>query len=169
MKTNPRAARGFTLIEVLVVIVIAGIFAAIAIPNYTAYVTRSKRSAAKTALLDAANALERNYTTNGCYNRTTVANCQAQAGAAPAVPAVAPAEGTASYAVAPDFSGSATGQTYTLRATPCGTAGTCPAGSDSFTDAECQTLTLNQAGARGIEIGGTPSGDAALIARCWQR
>lgn len=160
--TMRRAARGFTLVEMLIVIVIAGIFAAIAIPNYTNYVTRSKRSGAKTVLLDAANALERNYTTNGCYNRTTVADCQAQAGAAPAVPAVAPAEGKASYAVAVDFTGSATGQTYTLTATPCGTAGTCPAGSDAFTDAECGNLTLTQAGVRGITGTGT-------VAACWQR
>lgn len=161
-KSQMRAQGGFTLIELLVVIVIAGIFASIAIPNYTAYVNRSKRAAAKTVLLDAANALERNYTTNGCYNRTSVANCQAQAGAAPAVPAVAPAEGKASYAVTVDFSGSATGQTYTLTATPCGTAGTCPVGSDAFTDAECGNLTLTQAGVRGITGTGT-------VAACWQR
>jgi type IV pilus assembly protein PilE len=159
---GPRSGRGFTLIELVVVIVIAAIFAAIAIPNYTAYVARSKRAGAKTVLLDAANALERNYTTNGCYNRTSVANCQAQTGAAPALPAVAPAEGRASYAITVDFSASATGQAYTLTATPCGTAGTCPSGSDAFTDAECGSLTLTQAGVRGITGSGT-------VAACWQR
>jgi type IV pilus assembly protein PilE len=162
MRTQQRRARGFTLIELMVVVVVLGILAAVAVPNYTAYVTRSKRTGAKTVLLDAANALERNFTTNGCYNRTSVADCQAQSGAAPAVAAVAPAEGRASYAVTVDFSASATGQAFTLTATPCGTAGTCPAGSDTFTDAECGNLTLTQTGARGITGTGT-------VANCWQR
>lgn len=158
-----RGMRGFTLVEMLVVIVIAGIFAAIAIPNYTNYVTRSKRAAAKAVLLDVANQLERNYTTNGCYNKTTVAACQSQAaGNAFTLPTtVAPAEGRASYLVAVAFGGAA-GQQYTLTATPCGTAGTCPAGSDNFTDAECGSLTLTQAGVRGITGSGT-------VANCWQR
>jgi type IV pilus assembly protein PilE len=163
LMSSRRAARGFTLVELMIVVVLLAVLAGIAIPSYQAYVNRSKRAAAKAVLLDVANQLERNYTTNGCYNKTTVAVCQSQAaGSAFALgTAVAPAEGRASYQVTLAFGG-ATGQQFTLTATPCGTAGTCPGGSEAFVDAECGSLTLTQAGARGITGPGT-------VATCWQR
>ena len=154
---------GFTLIELMVALVIIGILAAIAVPNYTAYVNRGKRAAAKTELMNAAQALERNYTTNGCYNYSSVANCQAQSGTAFALPAaVAPSEGRASHAISADYSASARGQAFTLSATPCGSAGTCPTGAEGFVDAECGTLSLAHTGARSISGSGS-------VANCWQR
>jgi len=160
-----RGGRGFSLLELMIAVVIVGILATIAIPSYRDYVARGKRAAARAGLLEAAAFLERSFTTNGCYNRTTVATCQSQTGATLALPAAltrAPSDGRASYAIAVDFSGSAAGQAFTLTATPCATAGTCPAGSDPFTDAKCGALTLNQAGVRGR------SGSEDLSV-CWQR
>lgn len=155
-----RRMQGFTLIELMVTVLILGILAAIAVPNYTAYVNRGKRAAAKTVLLDAANQLERNYTTNGCYNFTTVAECRAQAGTAPTLPPAAPAEGRAAYGIAVAYP---SGQQFTLSAVPCGAAGAvCPAGAEAYTDAECDTLTLGHTGQRGITGTGT-------VANCWQR
>lgn len=53
--------RGISLIELLVVVVIVGILAAVAYPNYRAYVERSKRSEARAALLQIAVNQERIY------------------------------------------------------------------------------------------------------------
>jgi type IV pilus assembly protein PilE len=168
MRTRPVPAvggGGFSLLELMITIVIVAILASVAVPSYLDYVARGKRAAARAGLLEAASFLERSFTTNGCYNRTTVATCQSQTGATLALPAGltrAPSDGRASHAITVDFSASATGQAYTLTATPCAAAGTCPAGSDAFTDARCGALTLTQAGVRGR----TGSADLAL---CWQR
>jgi type IV pilus assembly protein PilE len=53
--------RGVTLIELVVVMIIVGILAAVAIPSYRSYVLRSQRSDAKDALLALATAQEKFY------------------------------------------------------------------------------------------------------------
>jgi len=47
-------ARGFTLMELVVTMTIIAILAAIAIPSYSQYITRSKMRVAQTALMEAA-------------------------------------------------------------------------------------------------------------------
>jgi type IV pilus assembly protein PilE len=65
--TTSRHAGGFTLVELLVTIVIATILVSIAIPSYTSQMRKSKRTDAKTALLDLAGREERYMATNSAY------------------------------------------------------------------------------------------------------
>ena len=69
MKT-PTTSRdsGFTLVELMVTIVIATILITIAIPSYTSQIRKSKRTDAKTALLDLAGREERYMATNSAYS-----------------------------------------------------------------------------------------------------
>ncbi|SDU20418.1 type IV pilin protein [Halopseudomonas salegens] len=58
---------GFTLIEVMVVVAIVGILAAVAYPAYTEQVKKTRRAEVSSVLLENAHMLERHYTRNGSY------------------------------------------------------------------------------------------------------
>lgn len=59
-----QSRRGFTLIEVMIVVAIIGLLAAIAYPAYLDQVRAARRTEAKTLLLQAANRQERFYSSN---------------------------------------------------------------------------------------------------------
>ena len=61
---------GFSLIELMVVVVIVGVLASIAYPSYRDQVRKTRRADAKSALLDAAAKMERYYTQFGRYSGT---------------------------------------------------------------------------------------------------
>src|SRR5437016_7599183 len=62
---RPTRAAGFTLVELMVVVAIATILFAIAVPSYITYVRQSRRTEARTAVLDLAGREERFFSTNG--------------------------------------------------------------------------------------------------------
>ena len=59
--------RGITLIELMIVVVIIGIMAVVAYPNYREFAARAKRNEAKAALLQIATNQERFYLQNNSY------------------------------------------------------------------------------------------------------
>jgi type IV pilus assembly protein PilE len=118
-----RTQQGVTLIELMTVVVIVGILAAIAIPSYQSSVSKSRRADATGALLALGNAMERHFTENNNYcdsaaGGTLVANCGTgtEDTGTPSI-YVIPTD-TAKYYTITISSASTT--SYTLSATPTG-------------------------------------------------
>lgn len=74
MNTLKAMQKGFTLIELMVVVAIIGILASIVIPSYTDYVKRGKAAEAPATLADLKSRMEQCFQDNKDY---THANCDA--------------------------------------------------------------------------------------------
>lgn len=134
-------SKGFTLLEMMIVVVIIGILAAISYPSYQSYVLRSNRSEAMVLLNEAAARQERFFSQNNQY-ATTAAQLGLTTSNSP----------NNLYQLA--INRPNTSQ-YTLTAQPIGT---------QTQDTECGSLALDQAGTRGA-AGGTV---AATVMNCWK-
>ena len=133
-----RKQRGVTFIELLTVLVIIGILAAIAYPTYRDQVRRSNRTEARVALEQTAGALEKCYTRYMAYND---GNC----------PVATSVSGGAGFNTNSGFyrisSSTLNATQFTLTATAQSTGG-------QTSDTACATLSLDQTGTR-------------LPATCW--
>ena len=124
---------GFTLIELMIVVAIVGIIAAIAFPAYQGQVEKTRRTTAKSDLLELSQWMERRYSNGFDYRDTSGAP---NPPVDPTLPFTqSPQEGTtAFYNIS--FDGNVDRDAYTLQAVPAGGQ----AGDD------CGTLTLDEQG-----------------------
>ena len=126
--------KGFTLLELMVVVAIIGIISAIAYPSYQDSVRKANRADAKASLLDVAQQLERCFSANGQYTTTAgppVKNCPITGGGALLAPA------TQSLKQKYTLSLTALAATsYTLQAVPL------------VADPQCTAFVLTDAGVR---------------------
>ncbi len=148
---------GFTLIEVMIVVAIISILAAIALPAYTGYIARANRADARTQLLQVGQFMQRFFGANDRYDKI-------RDGTVDVIDRIpdnlkqSPADSTALYTLEIP-NATLTNVSYVLRMVPV------PGGK--MDGDECGSFTLSSTGVRGVLIGTTP-GATALRDKCWK-
>ncbi|MDE2414413.1 MAG: type IV pilin protein [Comamonadaceae bacterium] len=142
MQRHPHQ-RGFTLIELMIVVAVVGILSAIAYPSYAEYIRRGHRADARAGLLQAAQWMERAATATGTYPT--------------ALPTNLTWSGDTSKRYDIGFLAGNTNAAYTLTATPRNPG---PQAGD-----KCGTYTLSNTGLRGAN--GKTAGQTGYDTDCW--
>jgi len=146
---NRSKSRGFTLLELMIVVVIIAMLAAFALPSYNRYAQRARRADGKELLMRVASAQERYYTNFNRYAATPLT------GATSLGLATTTSE-RGYYTI--DTANGATGnnQSYTLTVTPV-------AGGPQAND-KCGALTINNTGVKTPAAGVMPQNSNGA---CW--
>jgi len=143
-QSSKHASSGFTLIELMVTVAIVTILATIAVTSYTSQIQKSRRTEAKSALLDLAGREERLFSTSNTYSSDEAALGYATAAG---TTMTGMAFGNGYY----QLTAVTTANTYTLTATPVG---------QQASDTACGSLSVNQLGVQGVT--GT-----STVSTCW--
>jgi type IV pilus assembly protein PilE len=141
-----RTQRGVTLIELMMVITVLGILAAIAVPGYRQYLLRANRTDAKSALMQLQAAQEKFYLQNNAYTDKIVD--------APPTGLGMSGQTTHGFYQLKVTLDDASAQGYSATATPI-------AGKGQSDDAKCKVFSIDDAGKKGV------TGPLGAIA-CWQ-
>lgn len=148
-RAKPGRSRGWTLIELLMVMAIVAVLASVAWPSYTQHVQRGHRLEAVAALLEAQHFMERYYTTFGRYSVLASSGAAAVAPALPARLQNIPAAGTRYVLSVSQVSANS----FTLSAAPVGSMATDKCGSLTFTH---------------TSVRGTTGSGSVTAAECWR-
>jgi type IV pilus assembly protein PilE len=146
---RPRSMRGFTLIELMIVIMIIALLAALGYPSYGAYVTKSRRQAARNVLYQIADRQEQFFLDNKVYaaNLTAMGFTANTIGVDQSGQITTSSDADRTYNV--DLANT-TATTYTVRSVP--------QLIQAKNDTDCMTLTLTHTGVR-AQTGASPD--------CW--
>lgn len=148
---NSRRESGFTLIEVMIVVVIVGIIASIALPSYQSSIRKSRRSDAHALLQAAQLAQEKFRLNNTSYAVTADFGNAAFTGVCVTVGGQCRSQGGYYALTSTIGAGALAGVQYTLTATPIGT---------QASDTTCSTITIVQ------NAGGVTNGPTTT---CWSK
>lgn len=138
---NLKKQRGFTLIELMIVVAVVGILTAIALPSYNEYILRGHRAEGRAALLQTAQWMERAATANGDYPLTA------------AFPDSMKSIPSGRYAISLNSDGA----TFTLTATA----------QNAQANDKCGNLTLSNTGLQGANS--KTEGASGYDTSCWSK
>ena len=144
---------GFTLTELLVVVLIVSILVGVGLPGYRDFVQRSGRTDATGALLKLAASQEKFYLQNGIYASNAQISLAPPAGLG--FDAAKSEHGYYTLSLVPDAAGLAVG--YTASAATVG-------GGKQADDTDCASFSIDQNGRRGANGGYA----AADVEECWR-
>ncbi len=144
-----RRQQGFTLVELMVVVLITAILAAVAVPLYKQQVRKSRRTEARTAILDLASREERMFSTRNSYapNPATLAT-------------------DLGYATLPVTVGSGYYQLNVVATATTFVAQAIPITADQQADSQCQLFQVDNVGRQSTNSAPDGSG-TDTTSTCW--